>query len=123
MAYIAVPAEPSFNVYSVPEVLETDPVIASFINTYFQHLLSNDQALKIMIEAKPDKKNLPQVATTGSYNDLADLPTVVNNDTTEDETCLAGAKIVKAHGDEIDSIVHFLNGKVTDEQINKILNS
>jgi hypothetical protein len=101
-------------VNSVNEVLETDPVIASFINQYFQQFLENDQALKKFIEKKPDKIELPNVALSGSYNDLTDKPTipngkaadydVANNDTTTVPGYLADARIVKVHGDEIDEL-------------------
>lgn len=50
MAHISVAAEPVLNIAQVDEVIETDPVIASFINKYFQTFLENDQALKNMIE-------------------------------------------------------------------------
>ncbi len=123
MGFLIIPANPTFNVSNVPEVLETDPVIYSFINGYWQLLLSNDQALKNMIDKKPSQTDLPKVAKSGSYNDLADLPKVADDDDTVDGGALASARIVKVHGDEIDSIVAFLNGNVTEDQINKILNS
>lgn len=114
MAHFPIPAEPTLNINSVNEVLETDPVIAAFINGYFQQFLENDQALKNMIDKKPDKVTLPAVATSGSYNDLTDKPTipsgaaadynVANNDTTTAAGFLADARIVKTHGDEIDGL-------------------
>ena len=49
MAKFVIPSEPALNIQNVNEVLETDPVLASFINGYFQQLLENDQALKNLI--------------------------------------------------------------------------
>ena len=133
MAHISVPADPVLNISQVNEVLETDPVLASFINGYIQIFLENDQALKNMIDKKPDENTLALVASNGSYNDLTVRPIipegaaadygVANNDTTTAEGYLADARIVKTHGDEIDEIVIFLNTSVTDEQINTILAS
>lgn len=133
MAHISVPSNPVLNIAQVNEVLETDPVLASFINGYFQIFLENDQALKNMIDKKPDETTLAKVASSGKYSDLSGLPSipsgaaadynVVNNDTTTAEGYLADARIVKTHGDEIDDIFGFLNTSVTDEQINTILAS
>lgn len=131
MAHISVAANPTLNIAQVKEVLETDPVIADFINAYFQIFLENDQALKNMIDKKPDESKLSNVAKSGKYSDLSELPeipsgeaagyNVVNNDKTTEEGYLADARIVKTHGDEIDEIIQFLLGSVTDEQINTIL--
>lgn len=114
MSHFPIPAEPSLNINSVNEVLETDPVIAAFINGYFQQFLENDQALKNLIDKKPNEIDLPEVAKTGSYNDLSDKPTipsgaaadynVANNDTTTEAGYVADARIVKTHGDEIDAL-------------------
>lgn len=114
MPHFVIPAKPSLNVTTVNEILETDPVIAAFMNGYFQQFLENDQALKNMIDEKPDKVELPKVATSGSYNDLADKPkipsgaaadcNVANNDTTTESGFVADARIVKVHGDEIDAL-------------------
>lgn len=114
MSHFPIPAEPSLNINSVNEVLETDPVIAAFINGYFQQFLENDQALKNLIDKKPNKIDLPEVAKTGSYNDLSDKPpipsgaaadyNVANNDTTTEAGYVADARIVKTHGDEIDAL-------------------
>ncbi len=133
MSHIVVSSNPVLNISQVNEVLETDPVLASFINGYIQIFLENDQALKNMIDKKPDKNNLAKVASSGSYNDLSDRPTipdgeaasysVANNDSTTEDGYLADARIVKTHGDEIDEIVNFLKATVTDEQINTILAS
>lgn len=133
MAHFVIIADPVLNIAQVNEVLETDPVIASFINSYFQIFLENDQALKNMIDKKPNKENLAKVASTGKYSDLSGLPVipsgaaadcaVANNDTTTESGYVADARIVKTHGDEIDEIVNFLKTAVTDEQINTILAS
>lgn len=114
MAKFVIPSEPALNIQNVNEVLETDPVLASFINGYFQQLLENDQALKNLIEKRPPKEELSRVASTGSYNDLADKPkipsgdvadaNIANNDTTTEAGYVADARIVKKHGDEIDSL-------------------
>ena len=114
MAKFVIPSDPALNIQNVNEILETDPVLASFINGYFQQLLENDQALKNLIEKRPPKKELARVASTGSYNDLADKPkipsgdaadaNIANNDTTTEAGYVADARIVKKHGDEIDSL-------------------
>lgn len=114
MAKFVIPSDPALNIQNVNEILETDPVLASFINGYFQQLLENDQALKNLIEKRPSKKELARVASTGSYNDLADKPkipsgdaadaNIANNDTTTEAGYVADARIVKKHGDEIDSL-------------------
>ena len=36
MAKFVIPSEPALNIQNVNEVLETDPVLASFINGYFR---------------------------------------------------------------------------------------
>ena len=89
-------------------------MLASFINGYFQQLLENDQALKNLIERRPPKEELAKVASTGSYNDLSNKPeipsgeaadaNIANNDTTTEAGYVADARIVKKHGDEIDSL-------------------
>ena len=117
MAKFVIPSEPALNIQNVNEVLETDPVLASFINGYFQQLLENDQALKNLIEKRPPKEELSRVASTGSYNDLADKPkipsgdaadaNIANNDTTTEAGYVADARIVKKHGDEIDSLADY----------------
>lgn len=114
MPHFTIPANPGLNINSVNEVLQTDPVIAEFINSYFQQFLENDQALKNMIDLKPDEVTLPEVAKTGSYSDLTDKPTIpsgaaadaniANNDTTTQSGYVADARIVKVHGDEIDAL-------------------
>lgn len=114
MAKFVIPSDPALNIQNVNEILETDPVLASFINGYFQQLLENDQALKNLIEKRPTKEELARVASTGSYNDLADKPkipsgdaadaNIANNDTTTEAGYVADARIVKKHGDEIDSL-------------------
>ena len=114
MAKFVIPSDPALNIQNVNEILETDPVLASFINGYFQQLLENDQALKNLIEERPPKEELARVASTGSYNDLADKPkipsgdaadaNIANNDTTTEAGYVADARIVKKHGDEIDSL-------------------
>lgn len=114
MAKFVIPSDPALNIQNVNEILETDPVLASFINGYFQQLLENDQALKNLIEKRPPKEELARVASTGSYNDLADKPkipsgdaadaNIANNDTTTEAGYVADARIVKKHGDEIDSL-------------------
>ena len=114
MAKFVIPSEPALNIQNVNEVLETDPVLASFINGYFQQLLENDQALKNLIERRPPKEELAKVASTGSYNDLSNKPeipsgeaadaNIANNDTTTEAGYVADARIVKKHGDEIDSL-------------------
>ena len=114
MAKFVIPSDPALNIQNVNEILETDPVLASFINGYLQQLLENDQALKNLIEKRPPKKELARVASTGSYNDLADKPkipsgdaadaNIANNDTTTEAGYVADARIVKKHGDEIDSL-------------------
>lgn len=114
MAKFVIPSDPALNIQNVNEILETDPVLASFINGYFQQLLENDQALKNLIEKRPPKEELARVALTGSYNDLADKPkipsgdaadaNIANNDTTTEAGYVADARIVKKHGDEIDSL-------------------
>lgn len=114
MARFVIPTDASLNIQGVNEVLETDPVLASFINSYLQQFLENDQALKNFIDKKVDEESLPQVAKTGSYNDLTDKPeipsgaaaeyNVANNDTTTEAGYLADARIVKTHGDEIDAL-------------------
>lgn len=63
MAKFVIPSEPALNIQNVNEVLETDPVLASFINGYFQQLLENDQALKNLIERRPPKEELAKVAS------------------------------------------------------------
>ena len=78
MAHIIVAANPELNINGVNEVLETDPVLASFINVFFQQFLENDQALKNMIDKKPNKSSLAIVASTGSYHDLADRPNIAS---------------------------------------------
>ena len=133
MAHITVSANPVLNISQVNEILETDPVLASFMNGYIQLFLENDQALKNMVDKKPDETTLARVASTGRYSDLIGLQTipsgaaadygVANNDTTTEIGYLADARIVKTHGDEIDEIVNFLKTAVTDEQINTILAS
>ena len=114
MAKFVIPSDPALNIQNVNEILETDPVLASFINGYFQQLLENDQALKNLIKKRPPKEELARVASTGSYNDLADKPkipsgdaadaNIANNDTTTEAGYVADARIVKKHGDEIDSL-------------------
>lgn len=114
MAKFVIPSDPALNIQNVNEILDTDPVLASFINGYFQQLLENDQALKNLIEKRPPKEELARVASTGSYNDLADKPkipsgdaadaNIANNDTTTEAGYVADARIVKKHGDEIDSL-------------------
>ena len=114
MAKFVIPSDPALNIQNVNEILETDPVLASFINGYFQQLLENDQALINLIEKRPPKEELARVASTGSYNDLADKPkipsgdaadaNIANNDTTTEAGYVADARIVKKHGDEIDSL-------------------
>ena len=114
MAKFVIPSDPALNIQNVNEILETDPVLASFINGYFQQLLENDQALKNLIEKRPPKEELARVASTGSYNDLADKPkipsgdaadaNIANNDTTTEAGYVADARIVNKHGDEIDSL-------------------
>ena len=114
MAKFVIPSDPALNIQNVNEILETDPVLASFINGYFQQLLENDQALKNLIEERPPKEELARVASTGNYNDLADKPkipsgdaadaNIANNDTTTEAGYVADARIVKKHGDEIDSL-------------------
>ena len=114
MAKFVIPSDPALNIQNVNEILETDPVLASFINGYFQQLLENDQALKNLIEKRPPKEELARVASTGSYNDLADKPkipsgdaadaNIANNDNTTEAGYVADARIVKKHGDEIDSL-------------------
>lgn len=114
MAKFVIPSDPALNIQNVNEILETDPVLASFINGYFQQLLENDQALKNLIKKRPPKEELSRVASTGSYNDLADKPkipsgdaadaNIANNDTTTEAGYVADARIVKKHGDEIDSL-------------------
>lgn len=114
MAHFPIPAKPALNITAVNEILETDPVLAAFINSYFQQFLENDQALKNLIDEKPDKITLAEVATSGSYSDLKDKPSipsgaaascgVANNDNTTAAGFVADARIVKIHGDEIDAL-------------------
>lgn len=130
MALLVIPAKPVLNVSGVQAVLETDPVISDFINTYFQIFLSNDQALRNLIDTKPDIEELSKVAGTGAYKDLTGLPyipsgnaadyDVANNDTTTAEGFVADARIVRVHGCEIDQLAEFLTPEVTDAQIKEI---
>ncbi|MCX4351697.1 MAG: hypothetical protein OSJ60_08670 [Lachnospiraceae bacterium] len=112
--HFTIPTDAALNISGVPKVQETDPVIADHINGYFQQFLENDQALKNMIALCAVAKELAKVATSGSYNDLKDQPTipagaaadfnVANNDTTTEQGYVADARIVKTHGDEIDTL-------------------
>lgn len=112
--HFTIPTDAVLNISSVNKVQETDPVIADHINGYFQQFLENDQALKNMIALCAVANELARVATSGSYNDLEDKPTipagaaadyeVANNDTTTDQGYVADARIVKTHGDEIDAL-------------------
>ena len=49
---IQVGENPELNIDKVRAVIETDPVIASFINGYFQQFLENDRALLNTINSK-----------------------------------------------------------------------
>lgn len=112
--HFTIPTDAVLNISAVNKVQETDPVIADHINGYFQQFLENDQALKNMIALCAVAKELAKVATSGSYNDLKDQPTipagaaadlnVANNDTTTEQGYVADARIVKTHGDEIDTL-------------------
>ena len=112
--HFTIPADAALNISGVNKVQETDPVIADHINGYFQQFLENDQALKNLIALCAVAKDLAGVATSGSYKDLKDQPTiptgaaadckVANNDTTTESGFVADARIVKTHGDEIDAL-------------------
>ena len=52
MANFEISDDPGLNISAVKEVVQSDKVIASLINQYFKIFLSNDQALKNLIENK-----------------------------------------------------------------------
>ncbi len=85
--------------------------------------------------------DLKAIAFSGSYRDLSDKPAlgsaaakdVVNNDTTSSEGYVADARVVKVHGDEIDSLNTALAGHktsgdhdgryYTEAEVNSLINT
>lgn len=55
MAAFSIPAEPDFNVTHVEQVKESDYVLNTFINGYFQTFLQNDRYLQNKITAFGDE--------------------------------------------------------------------
>ncbi len=61
MANFIVPKDPEFNVGNVPEIKESDFIIASFVNSYYQIFLNNMQALKNMVESKATEGAIQEI--------------------------------------------------------------
>lgn len=76
MAAFSIPAQPDFNVTHVEQVKESDYVINTFVNGYFQTFLQNDRYLQ------------NQIANVGSETDKKIEDAQVNGCTSQDITNL-----------------------------------
>uniref|UniRef100_UPI0025EA9482 hypothetical protein n=1 Tax=Anaerovibrio sp. TaxID=1872532 RepID=UPI0025EA9482 len=61
-----------------PQLISNDPAIAAVFNLIIRQMLSNDKVLRAILNSKVDNAEIKTVARTGSYTDLANIPTEFN---------------------------------------------